>query len=256
MNIHWKDWCWSSNTLATWCKEMAHWKTSWCWERLKARGEGGNRGWDGWMASLTQWIMSLRKLQELVKEREAWRATVHEVTKIWTWLSDWTIATMKLTSCIRLCFREKKIAITHCIILWFRVRWPSIIITERVSHYSDHTSVRIIYCEPGMNSDNEMMVREWSVKTLPAFPGSKEKSGLGSLLAFQDCSKSSSELKHSLLHFKPLLPQLTIQSWSCFVATKNLGKQIIFFPRRLHSSQLNRKKVEDKHIIQSTIKDP
>ena len=27
----------------------------WCWERLKARGEGGNRGWDGWMASLTQW---------------------------------------------------------------------------------------------------------------------------------------------------------------------------------------------------------
>ena len=28
---------------------------TWCWERLKARGELGNRGWDGWMASLTQW---------------------------------------------------------------------------------------------------------------------------------------------------------------------------------------------------------
>ena len=27
----------------------------WCWERLKARGEGDNRGWDGWMASLTRW---------------------------------------------------------------------------------------------------------------------------------------------------------------------------------------------------------
>ena len=27
----------------------------WCWERLKAGGEGDNRGWDGWMASLTQW---------------------------------------------------------------------------------------------------------------------------------------------------------------------------------------------------------
>ena len=27
----------------------------WCWERLKAGGEGGNRRWDGWMASLTQW---------------------------------------------------------------------------------------------------------------------------------------------------------------------------------------------------------
>ena len=27
----------------------------WCWERLKAGGEGNDRGWDGWMASLTQW---------------------------------------------------------------------------------------------------------------------------------------------------------------------------------------------------------
>ena len=35
---HWKDWCWSwsSNTLATWCKEQTHWKSPWCWERLKA----------------------------------------------------------------------------------------------------------------------------------------------------------------------------------------------------------------------------
>ena len=30
------------------------WKRPWCWERLKARGEGYDRGWDGWMASLTQ----------------------------------------------------------------------------------------------------------------------------------------------------------------------------------------------------------
>ena len=53
---HWKDWCWSwnSNTLATWCKELTHWKRPWCWERLRAGGEG-DRGWDGWMASLTQW---------------------------------------------------------------------------------------------------------------------------------------------------------------------------------------------------------
>ena len=36
------DWCWSwsSNTLATWCKELTHWKRSWCWEGLKAGGEG------------------------------------------------------------------------------------------------------------------------------------------------------------------------------------------------------------------------
>ena len=55
LNIHWKDWCWSSNTLATWCKEPTHWKRLWCWERLRARREGGNKGWDGWMASLAQW---------------------------------------------------------------------------------------------------------------------------------------------------------------------------------------------------------
>jgi len=56
LKIHWKDWCWSgsSNTLATRCEELTHWKRFWCGERLKA-GEGDNRGWDGWMASPTQW---------------------------------------------------------------------------------------------------------------------------------------------------------------------------------------------------------
>ena len=53
-----KDWCWSwnSNTLATWCEELTHWKRPWFWERLRAGREGGNRGWDGWMPSPTQWI--------------------------------------------------------------------------------------------------------------------------------------------------------------------------------------------------------
>ena len=40
---------------ATWCEEWTHWKRSWCWERLKAGGEGDGRRWSGWMASLTQW---------------------------------------------------------------------------------------------------------------------------------------------------------------------------------------------------------
>ena len=55
-NIHWKNWywSWSSNTLATWCEELSHWKRPWCWERLKA-GEGDDRGWDDWMASSSQW---------------------------------------------------------------------------------------------------------------------------------------------------------------------------------------------------------
>ena len=35
--------------------ELTHWKRPWWWERLKAGGVGDNRGWDGWMASPTQW---------------------------------------------------------------------------------------------------------------------------------------------------------------------------------------------------------
>ena len=57
LNIRWKNWGWSwnSNTLATWCEELTHWKRLWCWESLKAGGEGDNRGWDGWRASPTRW---------------------------------------------------------------------------------------------------------------------------------------------------------------------------------------------------------
>ena len=49
LNIHCKDWCcsWSSSTLATWYKEPTYWKTPWCWERLKAGGEGNSRRWSG-----------------------------------------------------------------------------------------------------------------------------------------------------------------------------------------------------------------
>ena len=41
--------------LATSCEESTHWKRLWCWEGLGAGGEGDDRGWDGWMASLTRW---------------------------------------------------------------------------------------------------------------------------------------------------------------------------------------------------------
>ena len=41
--------------LATWCEELTHLKRPWCGERLRAGGEGDDRGWDGWMASPSQW---------------------------------------------------------------------------------------------------------------------------------------------------------------------------------------------------------
>ena len=65
----------------------------WCWEGLGAGGEGDNRVWDGWMASLTRWTsewVSLSELWELVMDREAWRPATHGVTKSQTRLRDWT----------------------------------------------------------------------------------------------------------------------------------------------------------------------
>ena len=54
----WREWCWSwnSSTLATSLEELTHWKSLWCWEGLGAGGEGDDRGWDGWMTSLTRWM--------------------------------------------------------------------------------------------------------------------------------------------------------------------------------------------------------
>ena len=71
LGVHWKDWCWSwnSSTLATSCEELTRWKRPWCWEGLGAGGEGDDRGWDGWMASLTRWTCVLSRLRELVMDR-------------------------------------------------------------------------------------------------------------------------------------------------------------------------------------------
>ena len=88
LNIHWKDWCWSSNTWAIWCKELTHWKRPWCWERLRSGGEGGDRAWDGWMASLTQWTWIHEQAPGDSERQGSLECPVHGVTKSQTWLSS------------------------------------------------------------------------------------------------------------------------------------------------------------------------
>ena len=57
LGVLWKEWCWSwnSNTLATSCEELTHWKRLWCWEGRGQGGERDDREWDGWMGSPTRW---------------------------------------------------------------------------------------------------------------------------------------------------------------------------------------------------------
>ena len=102
LNMHWTDWWWSwnSNILATWFKEPTYGKRPWCWEELRAGGKGGIRGWDSWMASLTQWtwvLPSSRRYQRTGKPSVLQSTRSQECT----WLSDWTTATEHISDCPR-----------------------------------------------------------------------------------------------------------------------------------------------------------
>ena len=85
ISLHWKDW--SSNTLTTWCREPTHWKRPWCWEWLRAGGEGDDK--IIWLDGITD---SVNMRLSSCKDGEAWRTAVHGVTESQTQLNDQTTA--------------------------------------------------------------------------------------------------------------------------------------------------------------------
>ena len=133
----WKDWCWSwnSNTLATRCEELTHWKIPWCWERLKVGGEGDNRGWDGWMASLTQqtwvWVNS-GSWWWTGRPGVLWSMGLKRVRHGWATELNWTEWTLKQTKSWVRKKKSKDLNVTHNTTTIFS--WP-IIITLHVSSW-------------------------------------------------------------------------------------------------------------------------
>ena len=89
--IFWKDWCqsWSSRTLATWGKELTHWRDPDAGKDWRQEGKGTTEDeMVGWHHQLNG--HEFEQLQEIVKDREACHAAVHGVVKSQTWLSNWT----------------------------------------------------------------------------------------------------------------------------------------------------------------------
>ena len=90
LNIHWKFWCcsWSSNTLATWCEELTHWKRPWCWKDWRQEEKGtAEDEMIGWHHRLDG--HEFEQAPE-VGDRQGSLVCCSPWGRSWTQLNDWT----------------------------------------------------------------------------------------------------------------------------------------------------------------------
>ena len=108
----WREWYWSwdSNTLATSCEVLTHWKRLWCWEGLGAGGEGDKIGWDGWMESLTRWTwvwVNSWRWWWTGRAGVLWFMGSQRVGHNWVTELNWTDALLFQSSCISLLYQQQ-----------------------------------------------------------------------------------------------------------------------------------------------------
>ena len=95
LGVHWKDWCWSwnSNTLATSCEELTHWKRPWCWEGLGAGGEGATEdemvGWHHWLDGReSEWTPGVGDGQGGLACCDSWGRKESDTTERLNWTEE------------------------------------------------------------------------------------------------------------------------------------------------------------------------
>ena len=129
--------------MATSCEELTHWKSPWSWEGLGAGGEGDDRGWDGWMASPTQWTWVWVNSQSwwwTGRPGVLWFMGSQRVRHVWAtelnwtenvWMASLVAQRLKPTPAMRDTWvrslgwedpLEKEMA-THSSILAWRIQW-------------------------------------------------------------------------------------------------------------------------------------